>query len=119
EQGVDDEVGPVNQLFARLTTCIPQDAKRDSPVAAVRSPAANGSDAARLGIAAQNGVGDRAARPFHQRLDVVALLGGAHLLRRVERLEHQCPCTCWRGTTNARRRLPPRWRAPASASSTG
>jgi hypothetical protein len=38
-------------------------------------------------IAAKDGIGDRSAGPFHERVDIVALLGGAHLVRRVERLE--------------------------------
>ena len=89
EQGVDDDVGIAVELFGRLTPRFREHAQRDPPVAAVCALAAHRCDPARVGIAAKDGVCNGTARAFHHFLDVVALLGGAHLVRRVERLEHQ------------------------------
>ena len=87
EQGVDDDVGAL-ELLAGLTPCLGEEAQRNPAVAAVRTFAADGGDPAGVGVAPQDRVGDRSARPLHHRLDVVALLGGAHLVRRVERRQH-------------------------------
>ena len=109
EQRVDDHVGSLE--LVRLLGVAPrlaQDAHRDPPVASVRSAAANGGDPARVRIAAQHLLGDRATRAFHQRVDVVTRLGRPHLLGGVERLEHR-----------RRRRRRSRPRARASASSRG
>src|SRR5207253_3946765 len=50
-------------------------------------------DPAGVWIAAQNSLGDGTSRALHHRVNVVALLGGSHLVRRVERYEpedHWC-----------------------------
>ncbi len=80
----------------------------DLPVAAVRAAAGMDRDPARVGKAAHELLRDRRSRALHHRVDVVARLGGAHLLGRVERLE-----------LSHRTRQPPPARARASASSRG
>ena len=87
EQRVDDDVGAV-ELLAGLAPCLGENAQRDSAVAAVRTLPADRGDAAGVGISPQHRLRDGTARSFHHRLDVVALLGGAHLVRRVERPQH-------------------------------
>src|SRR5207249_9236977 len=59
------------------------------------------------------GVGDGATRPFHHRVHVVALLGGAHLVRRVERLEHQASLTTATALASSRECVIDRSIAPA------
>jgi hypothetical protein len=90
---------------ASITTSAPSSSSLDLPprpppapatrsaVAAVRALTADRRDPLRVRVPAQHGVGDARARSFHHRLDVVALLGGAHLVRRVERREHQACST--------------------------
>src|SRR5262249_9006181 len=87
ERGVDDHVRALEPL-ARLQARLGEHLKRDAPVAPVRALAAHGRDAPRVREAVQHCVRNPTTRPFHHGLDVMALLGGAHLARRVERREH-------------------------------
>ena len=89
EQRIDDDVRGAVELLARLTSRLREHAERDPAVASVRPRTADGCDSTRLGVPANDRVGNCPSRPLHQCLDVVASFGGSHLLRRVERLEHQ------------------------------
>src|SRR5438477_586701 len=81
---------------------------RRCSVSAVRAGARVESDPPRVREAAHELLRYGSSRALHHRDDVVARLGSAHLLRRVERLE-----------LSHRTRLRPPARAPASASSRG
>src|SRR5439155_11307110 len=60
----------------------------DPSVTAVRTLPAHRRDPPGVGITPQDRVGHGPSRLFHHRVDVMALLGGAHLGRRVERRQH-------------------------------
>ena len=88
EQRVDHEVRAVLDLLAGRAPR--QDARRDPAVAAVRAAAREAArTAARRGkLRSASSATARPARSISVG-DVVALLGGPHLVGRVERLEHQ------------------------------
>ena len=93
EERVDDDV--VALRLGRLVGNVPRlakDARRDSPVAAVRAAAAHARKALRSGEGAHRLLCHSRPGALHQlgyRLGIrrIAFLGGAHLLCRVERLE--------------------------------
>ena len=91
---------PTSSETSASRPAVAQDVDRDPPVAPVRAAAADGHEAPRLGEAPHRLLRDRAPRPGHQLVDVVAGLGRAHLVGRVERLKH--PTT----TQTACRELP-------------
>src|SRR5262249_57229079 len=98
EQRVDDQVGVAEVLLpvlrfrfddtdASLRT--PQQPCRDLPVATVVPRAAHDRDRLRIVVFVEDEVREPAPGALHQPRHVVACLDGAHLVRRVKRLEHQ------------------------------
>ena len=89
EQRVDQDVA-LDALLGRPPGRA-QHLERDPAVAAVRAAAADGAERACVRVPTHRLLGDGAPGPLHQRRNVVTGLGGLHLLRRVERLEHPHP----------------------------
>ena len=95
EQRVDDHVGLLDgSRLDGVEALVPQNPRRDPPVAPVRTAAADDGHPVRIGEELQHLAGDRSAGPLHQlrrglRIAGIPLLGRAHLGRRVERLKHR------------------------------
>ena len=94
EERIDDHVGLLDgRGLDGVATRLPEDARRDPPVAAVRARSADDGEPAGVGKRVERLARDRGSGALHQlcrrlREAGIALLGSAHLRRRVERLEH-------------------------------
>ena len=89
EERVDDEIRAVLELLDGVLAGLPQDARRDPPVAAVRAATADAGDLPRIRVPLEDRLRNPAAGALHHRLDIVPGLGRAHLLGGVERLKHR------------------------------
>ena len=94
EERIDDHVRSFDLAgLVRRVPGVTQHARRDTPVPSVRPTAADAREAARRRKRQHRSARDRGTRTLHQlrnalRIPRVALLGGAHLRSRVQRLEH-------------------------------
>ena len=95
EERIDDDVIALGSLgLSDVETCLPQGARRDPAVAAVGATPADDGNPTGVGIRPQHLDRDRRPGALHElgrrRGEAwIPRLGGPHLLRRVQRLEHQ------------------------------
>ena len=90
EEGVHDHVRLLDRgRLDRVPALLAQDPGGDTPVAAVRPPAADDGDSAGSGIALHDLARDRGPGALHQLGDVVPRLRRAHLVRVVQGLKHR------------------------------